>query len=166
MQSPVSPGDVTVRVREVGGSNPLAPTPLCASHNRRPHGYLKPPNHAASAYIDTSTSRALWRYLTSRHDACPDDPLFANHLGRPLTRDVLRHLIRRLGERAGISNANVHRFRHTFAINFLRNGGNAYTLQRLLGYCTMTMTKIYLALSAQDDSHNHRHASPVANWRL
>lgn len=28
------------------------------------------------------------------------------------------------------------------------------------------MTKIYLALSAQDDSDNHRHASPVANWRL
>jgi hypothetical protein len=33
-------------------------------------------------------------------------------------------------------------------------------------HSTMTMTKIYLALSAQDDSDNHRHASPVANWRL
>ena len=119
-----------------------------------------------TVYIDASTSRAIWRYLTSRPDARPDDPLFANHLDRPLTRDALRHLISRLGERAGIPNANVHRFRHTFAINFLRNGGNAYTLQRLLGHSTMTMTKIYLALSAQDDSDNHRHASPVANWRL
>ncbi len=64
----------TVRVREVGGSNPLAPTPLCASHSRRPHGYLKSPNHAASAYIDASTSRALWRYLTSRPDGIRLDP--------------------------------------------------------------------------------------------
>ncbi|TEU15490.1 MAG: site-specific integrase, partial [Anaerolineales bacterium] len=115
-------------------------------------------DHAASVYIDAPTSRAIWRYLTSRPDARPDDPLFANHLDRPLTRDALRHLISRLGERAGIPNANVHRFRHTFAINFLRNGGNAYTLQRLLGHSTMTMIKVYLALSAQDDSDNHRRA--------
>jgi integrase/recombinase XerD len=137
---------------------------LCLSH-RRPHGYLKSPNHAASAYVDASTSRAIWRYLTTRPDARPDDPLFANHLGRPSPVTHF-HLISRLGERAGIPNANAHRFRHTFAINFLRNGGNAYTLQRLLGHYTMEMTKTYLALAAQDDSDSHRRASPVANWRL
>jgi site-specific recombinase XerD len=104
--------------------------------------------------------------LTTRPEARPDDPLFANHLGRPLTRDALRHLISRIGQCAGIPNANVHRFRHTFAINFLRNGGNAYTLQRLLGHSTMEMVKTYFAQSAQDDSDNHRRASPVANWRL
>jgi site-specific recombinase XerD len=78
----------------------------------------------------------------------------------------LCHLIIRLGRRAGIPNANVHRFRHTFAINFLRNGGNAYTLQRLLGHSTLDMVKTYLQLAQQDDSDNHRRASPVANWRL
>ena len=117
-------------------------------------------------YIDASTARAIWRYLTTRPDARPDDPLFVTREGRPLNRNSVRLLIGRLGQRAGIPNANVHRFRHTFAINFLRNGGNAYTLQRLLGHSTLKMVKTYLALAAQDDSDNHRRASPVANWRL
>ena len=117
-------------------------------------------------YIDASTARAIWRYLTIRPDARPDDPLFVTREGRPLNRHSVRLLIGRLGRRAGIPNANVHRFRHTFAINFLRNGGNAYTLQRLLGHSTLKMVKTYLALAAQDDSDNHRRASPVANWHL
>jgi integrase/recombinase XerD len=127
---------------------------------------MKSPNHAASVYIDASTSRAIWRYLATRPEAQDDDPLFVTHENRPLNCDSLRHLIVRLGQRAGIPNANIHRFRHTFAINFLRNGGNAYTLQRLLGHSTMGMTKTYLALAAQDDSDSHRRALPVANWRL
>jgi hypothetical protein len=71
---------------------------LCLSH-RRPHGYLKSPNHAASAYIDASTARAIWRYLATRPDARADDPLFVTQEGRPLTRDSLCHLIIRLGRR-------------------------------------------------------------------
>lgn len=117
-------------------------------------------------YISAPTAQAIWRYLSTRPDTYDDDPLFITRLGRPLNRDSLRLLIVRLGRRAGIPNANVHRFRHTFAINFLRYGGNAYTLQRLLGHSTMEMVRIYLGHAAQNDSNNHRHASPVANWPL
>jgi len=100
-----------------------------------------------TVYIAASTSRAIWRYLTTRHEARPDDPLFVTQEGHQLRRDTLCHLIIRIGRRAGIPNANVHRFRHTFAINFLRNGGNAYTLQRLLGHSTLDMVKTYLKLA-------------------
>jgi len=117
-------------------------------------------------YIDASTTRAIWHYLTTRPDARPDDHLFVTQQGRPLSRDRLYHLINSIGARANIPHANVHRFRHTFAINFIRNGGNAYTLQRLLGHSTMEMVRTYLALAAQDDSDSHRQASPVANWHL
>jgi integrase/recombinase XerD len=119
-----------------------------------------------TVYIDGSTPQTIWRYLATRPDARPDDPLFVTQEGHPLSRHALRLLIGRLGRRAGIPQANVHRFRHTFAINFLRNGGNAYTLQRLLGHSTLKMVKTYLALAGQDDSDNHRRASPIANWQL
>jgi len=71
-----------------------------------------------------------------------------------------------IGNRAGVRNVHPHRFRHTFAISFLRNGGNGYTLQMILGHTTMEMVRKYLNLAQADLESAHRLASPVANWRL
>lgn len=118
--------------------------------------------------LSANTGRALWRYLTTRPEAdkLPGRPLITTQDGRPLTRSRLYHLIELLGRRAGINGANVHRFRHTFAIQFLRNRGNPYALQMSLGHSTMEMTRRYLALVQADLDVTHQLASPVANWGL
>ena len=56
--------------------------------------------------------------------------MFLGSEGDPLNRDAccLKPLIR-LGAKAGVRDCHPHRFRHTFAINFLRNGGNVFQLQ-------------------------------------
>ena len=112
------------------------------------------------------TGQALWKYLAIRSEDSMGDYLFINILGGPLDRHDLRRTLARIGERAGIQGVNVHRFRHTFAINYLRNGGDPYSLQVMLGHSTMEMVKTYLALSQADLEKNHRQASPVANWKL
>ncbi len=112
------------------------------------------------------TSQAIWRYEATRPKDSTNDLVFVTPEGQPLDRVGLGELILRIGERAGVTNAHPHRFRHTFAINFLRNGGNAYALQMMLGHSTMEMVKRYLALAQADVEAAHRQASPVANWRL
>ena len=83
-----------------------------------------------------------------------------------MNRDQLLNALRALGRLAGISGVNVHRFRHTFAVNYLRNGGDPWSLQMMLGHSTMEMVKTYLALAQADLEKNHQIASPVDNWRL
>jgi integrase/recombinase XerD len=39
---------------------------------------------------------------------------------------------------------SFHTLRHTFAVNYLRKGGNLYYLQRILGHSSITTTERYL----------------------
>ena len=112
------------------------------------------------------TGQALWRYLTLRKEDTADKPLFISEMETPFDRNTLRKTLTRIGERAGVRDVNVHRFRHTFAINFLRNGGDPYALQMMLGHSTMEMVKRYLAIAQSDIDRNHKLASPVDKWRL
>jgi len=116
--------------------------------------------------IAAATAQALWRYLSSRPKDSANSRVFVSSSGHSMDRDDLFKLLARIGRRAGVVKVHPHRFRHTFAINFLRNGGNAYALQMVLGHSTMEMVRRYLALAQADVEAAHRQASPVANWRL
>ena len=112
------------------------------------------------------TGQALWRYLSSRDDPKLLEPLFITSTGRGITRHQLLHMLTRLGNRVGVANVHPHRFRHTFAIQYLRNGGDPYSLQMMLGHSTLEMVKNYLKIAQNDLDVSHQRASPVDNWHL
>lgn len=101
------------------------------------------------------TGSALFSYLATNDS----EPFNFN-------RNSLAQFLRRLGRRAGVANTHPHRFRHTFAITFLRNGGDPYSLQEILGHSTMEMVRKYLAIAQIDIDTAHRKASPVEGWKL
>jgi len=111
-------------------------------------------------------AKALWQYL--KEDARePDDPLFVSERSDAFTRSGLLQLIRRLGRTAKIATARCspHTFRHTFAVEFLRAGGNVFTLQQILGHTSLHMTNKYVALAQADIENQHRQFSPVERLR-
>lgn len=113
------------------------------------------------------TGQVIWKYLaTQRKDDHVGQPLFATGRGQPLTRTSLRHIIERICARADLPKYTPHDFRHTFAVNYLRNYPNIYTLQEMLGHTTLDMVKRYLAISQNDLDDAHQHASPVEHWGL
>jgi integrase/recombinase XerD len=116
--------------------------------------------------MSARTAEAIWRYLTERPDASLGDPLFITDDDNKFTRHRLGRVIAAIAERAGVRNAHPHRFRHTFAVQFIRNHGDPFTLQDLLGHTTMEMVRRYLHLAQVDLDEGHKRASPVDNWRL
>jgi integrase/recombinase XerD len=70
-----------------------------------------------------------------------------------------------LGERANVPECRPHRFRHTFAYRFVRNGGSAFALQRLLGHEQISTVMIYVEMQDEDVQKEHESFSPVDRLR-
>lgn len=109
------------------------------------------------------TGRALFRYLAGRGEIGDHAPVFAARGGGALSRRGLLGVVQRAGKRAGINGVYPHLLRHTFAINYLRFGGDIYTLQKMLGHSSLDMVKRYLKIAGADVLRVHRRASPVEN---
>jgi integrase/recombinase XerD len=121
-----------------------------------------------TVFLGQTAQRAVWRWLVSRGDVQSTDWLFGSSRGKAgrMRRESVRMMIVRTGDRAGVQGATCHRFRHTFAINFLRNGGNIAALQELLGHSTLEMVRRYARLAEVDIAQAQRAASPADKWGL
>ena len=67
-------------------------------------------------------------------------------------------------KRRGVAKTSLHMFRHTFARKYLVDcGGDAFTLQRLMGHSILKMTKHYCSIFDADIAKNYDRFSPLAN---
>ena len=115
--------------------------------------------------------RALWKYI-QRYRPQPANPLFPTLFltasGNPITTDRLRTIIEKYARRAGIEGVRCspHTFRHTFAISYLRNGGDVFSLQRILGHSSLEIVRNYVNLAEADIKACHRRFSPADNMEI
>ncbi|MCR4375899.1 MAG: tyrosine-type recombinase/integrase [Acidobacteria bacterium] len=81
----------------------------------------------------------------------------------PLTFPGLKIAFKRIMERARIDGpkSGPHTFRHTFATEYIRAGGDAFKLQRLLGHADIESSLIYVHLAARDLSFDFDRLSPL-----
>lgn len=116
-------------------------------------------------YTGALVRTKLWQYLNERGEEIdPVRPLFIGTGGRAMTREWLRKNLAQIGQRAGVQGVHPHRFRYTFAIEYLRAGGDLLTLQRLLGHSSLKMVQHYAKIAGADIERVHRTAGPVDNW--
>ena len=112
--------------------------------------------------IGATAQKALWRYLVYR-ERNKYEELWLTEEFRPMKVGGIQIMLMRIKERAGVtSKGNCHRFRHTFALNFLRQDRNPFNLQYLLGHSDLRMVKHYVStLGMEDALKAHESASPA-----
>ena len=104
--------------------------------------------------LGRDAAKALKRYITRYRKAMRSErSVFLSRFGQRFTPNGLDQMLRRLGRWAKVSDVRVsaHTFRHTYAVNYLKNGGDIFKLSRLLGHESVQTTMIYLkAFNAKD----------------
>ena len=96
-----------------------------------------------------------------RPHARANDRVFLKANGRPISPDTVRQIMERLARRSGIRRLHAHLLRHTFATDFLLNGGAALLLKQLLGHTTLTMVDRYVHVSNMKAIEVSRDFSPL-----
>jgi len=116
--------------------------------------------------LSAPTRQAILTYLKSRGALTQDDFLFVTTNGLPMRTNSIGKAIRTIAKRAHVENCFTYRLRHTFAVEYLRNGGDLFTLQYFMGHSNIKTTRRYISFLEQDREHAHKIASPVKNWKL
>lgn len=120
-----------------------------------------------SVFFMPLTADALRRWLEVR-PVVAGDWLFVNLGARQtwpqLTEDAVGEALRRLKQVAGVTEpVTPHRFRHGFAREYLRSGGDLATLSRILGHSSVEVTARYYAVFTPSELQEfHGKHSPVA----
>lgn len=116
--------------------------------------------------LGVKVRKVLWQYL-ARYRPEPVHPrianVFLNQNGTPMTPGGVYRMIARRGKEAGVTGVRCspHTFRHTFAVSYLRNGGDVFSLQKILGHTSLIVTRMYCQLNDEDVQASHRACGPV-----
>jgi len=106
----------------------------------------------------------LWTYIDNFRPT-PIDPecssLFLSRSGKPITANTIKLFFSRLAKISGVTRLHAHLCRHTFAINYLLNGGDIFSLKEILGHTTLDMVNHYLHFTSSQITAQHHKYSPV-----
>jgi len=119
--------------------------------------------------MGNGVQKAIQRYIFHFRPESFDpemDVVFLCLDGRPLTNNAVKMLFVRLARKSGVKRLHAHLLRHTFATQYLVNGGDVFSLQQILGHSTLEMVRNYVNLASSQVTVQHRKYSPIDRLNL
>ena len=105
----------------------------------------------------------LTEYLQYRGGK-PDDFLFSSVYQEKLSTNAVVKAMSRYNKSRGIDKTSSHLFRHTFAKLWIKNGGDIFRLQKILGHSSLDMVKNYVNMFSADLKDNFEGYNPINNF--
>ncbi|WP_050182785.1 tyrosine-type recombinase/integrase [Domibacillus robiginosus] len=128
-------------------------------------------NKDRTAFISPALKKILIKYERMRKDyiknkILKEDTYFLSYQLQGMAHSSLDKVVKLAGKRVGIEGKRVspHTYRHYFALNTLLNGCDIYSLSRLLGHSSLTVTQTYLQSLTDDKLGEQANvSSPLMN---
>ena len=110
-----------------------------------------------------TAKQALLQYLMRIGEIPGQDLLFLNRFGGGVNRRTIQRQIQLYAEKAEIKGVrpSPHTLRHTFATQYILNGGDAFSLQKILGHSTLDMVRVYVDMANSNMTLQHKKFSPM-----
>jgi len=93
--------------------------------------------------------KELVRYLNRVRPDTESSQLLVRRDGKPIRVETITELFQRIRKQSGFP-VHAHKFRHTFATEYLRQGGDIERLRRILGHTSYVMVMRYVHLDKTD----------------
>ena len=128
------------------------------------NGLVKVFGKGAKERLVPVTDEALYAlnvYLACRKNPQPQDALFLNKNGTPLTGDGLAYIFKNTAIKSNLArHITPHSLRHSFATHLLNNGCDLRSLQEMLGHKSLLATQVYTHVSLDKLKEVYRNAHP------
>ncbi len=113
--------------------------------------------------ISSETRHLLQLLIDQDGGGGPQSPLFPGQNGQPLSRFAVYRIVRRCMEKAGIPGPKrgPHCLRHSLGKNYVADGGDPFTLRRIMRHKNIATTQRYVNLSLRDVVDQHHQHSPL-----
>ena len=119
--------------------------------------------------IGKTLRRLLLQYLRQREEFLNGESckwlFITSKIERKLTSSTLSDIFQKLKKELNLTGEKIscHTWRHTFAKNYLLNGGEIFSLQKILGHSDIATTKNYLNLNKNEIKMQHAKYNPLDN---
>jgi integrase/recombinase XerD len=112
--------------------------------------------------------KSLFKYQKAYRPNVDSKYFFIDNIGRPLSRFVIAHRMKMYLQKSGIDTIKCtpHTLRHSFAVQFLRNGGDVFSLQKIFGHASLDMTRHYAQLADSDVEKKMKAFSPAESINI
>lgn len=130
--------------------------PATKSKNRKPR--ILP--------LTNQVNSMLLELITENKTHFDSDYVFLSYSGTQYKTNSFRKRLYDYGKKAGIEKrVSPHVFRHMFCRNYILNGGDIFSLQRIVGHADISTTRKYIQLDDKAIRNQHSLYSPVLTLR-
>ena len=117
-------------------------------------------------FFSAEMLKQLKRWLQYKDRYKQSDYIFCTTRGTALKVSNYETNFKKYGERIGQTDIHPHMLRNNFAKRYLMNGGDIYTLSKILGHSSVTVTEeAYLDLQTDDLRQQYQKHSPLLNLK-
>ncbi|MDQ0975990.1 integrase/recombinase XerD [Neobacillus niacini] len=117
-------------------------------------------------YFSQVMARELKHYFKFKDRYTETNLLFPTTRNTILTIHSFEKQLKKAGQQIGL-NIHPHQLRNNFARHYLLNGGDFYTLSRILGHSSVTVTEqAYMDLTREEIGQKYNQHSPLSKWGI